>query len=451
MGDLELPRDLAAEKSVLGSVLVENRQFSLAAAIVQEGHFFREGHRAVWRAFARLDALRQPIDFVTLREALERAGDLEEAGGPAYLSSLMDGVPRASNIESYAQIVRDKATRRDLIAAARATLAEAFDGDDALDEVLSRAEARLLTVGRATARGDFLLAEDWIGEMFPVIDRASSERRAVTGVPCGLGMIDHLTRGWQPTDLVIIAGRPSDGKTSLMLQFALEASRHTFTTICSLEMSRQSVGFRAIALEARVDAFGLMTGRLKDHEMARVGDAMSRLAERRLAIDDSAGQTVTGLCGKVRRLAARYGTGIVFVDYLQLLHGTGENRTQEITQISGRLKALAKELNCPVVALSQLTRENARQGASTRPQLHNLRDGGSIEQDADVVLMIHRPNRQTETSRFEDGEAVELILAKQRNGPAGVVREAVWHAASMRFTDRSAPEAAQPTLAEARS
>lgn len=450
MTDLAPPHDLAAERSILGAVLVNNALFGVASAIVSEAHFYREGHRRVWRAYTRLDGAKQPIDFVTLREALERAGDLEEAGGPAYLSSLVDGVPRASNVESYAQIVRDKAARRELIAAARVTIADALEGDDPLDEVMDRAEARLLSVGRNTTAGDFVLAEDWIGEMFPAVDRATNEKRTVTGVPCGLASVDHLTRGWQPSDLIVIAGRPSDGKTSLMLQFALEASRHTFTTVCSLEMSRQSVGFRAIALEARVDAFRLMTGRLRDHEMARVGDAMQRLSERRLAIDDAAGQSIAGLCAKIRRLALRYGTGMVFVDYLQLLHGTGENRTQEITQISGRLKALAKDLNCPVVALSQLTRDSARQGAATRPALHNLRDGGSIEQDADVVLMIHRPNKQADSSRFGDGEEVELILAKQRNGPAGVVREAVWHAASMRFTDRSAPEAAQPTLAEAR-
>jgi replicative DNA helicase len=435
MSDRVAPHDLTAERAVLGAVLLEPEMFDVAeAAGLRAVHFFRTAHRQVWESFARVRGAGQPIDPLLVRADLAHAGTLEDVGGLVFLASLTDGVPRAMNVEGYARLVRQHAQRRDLIAVASQTVADAYDGGE-LDELLDRAESRLMAVGRDATRGEFVLASDWMSEMFAAVERASADKRTVTGVPCGLASIDHLTRGWQPADLIVIAGRPSDGKTALMMQFALEASRHAFVAVCSLEMSRLSVGWRVVALEARVDAFSLMTGHLTGPEMRRVGDAMARLAERRLAIDDAAGQSVSGLCAKVRRLTARYGAGIVFVDYLQLMHASGENRTQEITQISGRLKALAKDLNVPVVVLSQLTRDNAKGGAASRPQLHHLRDGGSIEQDADVVLMIHRPNKATDHGRFTDGEEVELILAKQRNGPANVNSKVHWHGPTMRFTD----------------
>lgn len=435
MSDRVAPHDLTAERAVLGAVLLEPEMFDVAeAAGLRAVHFFRTAHRQVWESFARVRGAGQPIDPLLVRADLAHADTLEDVGGLVFLASLTDGVPRAMNVEGYARLVRQHAQRRDLIAVASQTVADAYDGGE-LDELLDRAESRLMAVGRDATRGEFVLASDWMSEMFAAVERASADKRTVTGVPCGLASIDHLTRGWQPADLIVIAGRPSDGKTALMMQFALEASRHAFVAVCSLEMSRLSVGWRVVALEARVDAFSLMTGHLTGPEMRRVGDAMARLAERRLAIDDAAGQSVSGLCAKVRRLTARYGAGIVFVDYLQLMHANGENRTQEITQISGRLKALAKDLNVPVVVLSQLTRDNAKGGAASRPQLHHLRDGGSIEQDADVVLMIHRPNKATDHGRFTDGEEVELILAKQRNGPANVNSKVHWHGPTMRFTD----------------
>jgi replicative DNA helicase len=380
------------------------------------------------------------LDVVTLRDDLERAKTLEDVGGVLYISGLTDGVPLAVNVEGYARIVRQEAQRRALIAQANQTIEDAYEGGN-VDELIDGAEARLMSVGRDAARGEFVLASDWMSEMYRAVEKASIEKRAVTGVPSGLWEIDKLTRGWQPGDLIVIAGRPSDGKTALMMQFALEASKHCFAAVCSLEMSRLSVGFRAVALEAKVDAFRLMTGQLLDHEMRRVAEALERLSERQFAIDDAAGQSVSALCAKVRRLASRYGAGIVFVDYLQLLHGSGaENRTQEITQISGRLKALAKELNVPLFALSQLTRDSARGGPAVRPQLHNLRDGGTIEQDADVVMLIHRPNKSTESGRFQDNETVELILAKQRNGPQNRVIDLAWHGPTMRFAEMTQQE-----------
>jgi replicative DNA helicase len=436
MAERVQPHDLTAERAVLGSVLLQPDMFDVAEGVgLKARMFWRVEHGMIWSGFGRLRTAGQTIDTVTLRSDLDAAGKLEAIGGMLYLAGLVDGVPHAVNVESYARIVREKALLRDLIAQASRTIEDAYANED-VEEVLDAAESRFMAVGRETAKGDFVLASDWMSEMFNAVDKAATERRVISGVPCGLQSVDVLTRGWQPAELIVIAGRPSDGKTSLMMQFANEASRHVFAGVVSLEMSRLSVGFRWVALEARVDAFRLMTGHLHPHEMQRVSAAMERLSERRLAIDDVGGQSIAGLCAKVRRLANRYGLGIVFVDYLQLIHGSGaENRTQEITQISGRLKALAKELNVPIVALSQLTRDSAKAGAAARPQLHNLRDGGSIEQDADVVILIHRPNKATESGRFQDGEAAELIVAKQRNGPANRILPVHWDGPTMRFAD----------------
>lgn len=440
MSDRVAPHDLTAERAVLGAVLIEPEMFDVAEASgLRAVHFFRVAHRQLWEGFGRIRATGQSIDAVTVRADLETAGTLDGIGGLAYVVGLTDGVPRAVNVEGYARIVRQQAQRRDLIAQAARTIEDAFEGGD-VDALVDRAESRLMAVGRDATRGEFVLASDWMTEMFAAVDRASTDRRAITGIPSGLASIDHLTRGWQPGELIVIAGRPGDGKTALMMQFALEASRHAFAAVCSLEMSRVSVGWRVVALEARVDAFGLMTGRLHETEMKRVGAALASLAERRLAIDDAAGQSVSALCAKLRRLSARYGLGIAFVDYLQLLRGTAENRTQEIQQISGQLLALAKELNIPVVVLSQLSRDNAKGGS--RPQLHHLRDGGSIEQDAHVVLLIHRPNKAEDSNRFTDGETVELILAKQRMGPANLTKQVGWHGPTMRFTDLTREEGA---------
>lgn len=440
MSDRVAPHDLTAERAVLGAVLIEPEMFDVAEASgLRAVHFFRVAHRQLWEGFGRIRATGQSIDAVTVRADLETAGTLDDIGGLAYVVGLTDGVPRAVNVEGYARIVRQHAQRRDLIAQAARTIEDAFEGGD-VDALVDRAESRLMAVGRDATRGEFVLASDWMTEMFAAVDRASTDRRAITGIPSGLASIDHLTRGWQPGELIVIAGRPGDGKTALMMQFALEASRHAFAAVCSLEMSRVSVGWRVVALEARVDAFGLMTGRLHETEMKRVGAALASLAERRLAIDDAAGQSVSALCAKLRRLSARYGLGIAFVDYLQLLRGTAENRTQEIQQISGQLLALAKELNIPVVVLSQLSRDNAKGGS--RPQLHHLRDGGSIEQDAHVVLLIHRPNKAEDSNRFTDGETVELILAKQRMGPANLTKQVGWHGPTMRFTDLTREEGA---------
>lgn len=435
MSERVVPHDLTAERAVLGAVLLDAGMADVAEGVgLRAGSFFRDAHKRIWEAIGEVRASGVDPDAVTLRSALERSGQLAAAGGMVYLAGLVDGVPRALNVEGYARIVVDKALLRTLIAQANQTIEDAYANTDA-EEVLGLAESRVLSMSRETARGEFLLASDWMAEVWRAVDKAALEKRVISGVPCGLACIDNLTRGWQRSNLIVIGGRAGQGKSSLMMQFVNEASRHVFAGVVSLEMSREELGFRWAALEARVDAFRLMTGQLQGHEMTRVGEALARLSERRLAIDDAGGQTIAGLCARVRRLAHRYGIGIVFIDYLQLIQGAAENRTQEIAQISGRLVALAKELQIPVVVLSQLSREAAKGGPLSKPQLHNLRDSGAIEQDAHVVILIHRPNQQTESGRFQDGEAAELILAKQRNGPANRTLPVYWDGPSMRFAD----------------
>jgi replicative DNA helicase len=441
VGERVVPHDLTAERALLGAVLVEPGLADVAEATgLTARMFFRGGHRAIWGAIGAVRASGGAPEFVVLQSELARTQRLEDAGGVLYLSGLIEGVPRAVNVEGYARIVVEKARLRALLAQAQQTIEAVYDGGE-LEDVLAQAESNLLSLGQdAAGGGEFVPASEWMREMLGEAERAATERRIVSGVPTGLRALDTATRGWQPSNLIIVGGRPGDGKTSLMLQMASAASAHTMTAVVSLEMSRRELGFRWLAHEAQVDAWRLMTGRLTDHEQQRVGTAASVLSERRLAIDDAGGQSITGLCSRIRRLAHRDGVGIVFVDYLQLIHGSAENRTQEISQVSGRLLALAKELNIPVVALSQLTRDNARGGPAQRPQLHNLRDGGSIEQDAHVVLFIHRPHKPLDGGRLEGTEDAELILAKQRNGISNLTLPVTWDGPRFRFAERIADE-----------
>lgn len=440
-----LPHSIEAERSVLGAILIDNEAFPIAASVIDARAFFRDAHRRIFERLTAMAEQYQPMDLVTLREALERSGEVEEVGGPVYLGSLIDGVPRATNVEYYARIVKEKATLRKLIFAANRILSDAYEADQDADRIVDEAEAQVMAVGRQSVMTDFVLADDWRREIELVIDQAISTRQIVTGVPTGFSVLDGYTRGWQPADLIYIGGRPSDGKTALMLQMADAATEHCMTGICSLEMKRASVGQRYISMLAQVDLYRLMTGHLADHEQQRIGHALHTLAEKRLAIDDASGLTAMQLRAKIRRLAARYGLGIVFIDYLQLIQAAqkSENRNVELAGISASLKGLAKDLNIPVVVLSQFSREVAKQ--NRRPVLSDLRDSGSLEQDADVVLLIHRPEQKEDQGKYQDEEKAELILAKQRNGPRGTVH-LQWFGSQVRFMEKTC-DLSQPTLA----
>lgn len=437
-----LPHSLEAERAVLGGLIVDDGLFDVAAGVVTAQHFFRTAHAEIWKAMAALRDQSKPLDLTLLVEELKTRKQLDEVGGPAYVASLIDGVPRSTNVEYYAQVVREKALLRSLIGAAHGILNDAYTADEHADAVLDKAEKAVMGVGSAAAQGDFVLAEDWMRETYQLVEKAAADKRIVTGVPSGIQALDEKTRGWQHGDLIYLGARPSSGKTALALQMALHASQHTMVGFISLEMSRGVIGMRAVSMEARLDAFRLMTGHVSDYELRKASAAIESLGARRFAIDDASGSTATQLRAKARRFASRYGLGALFIDYMQLVHDTGnaENRNQELGKISAGWKSLARELNIPLIVLSQLSRSNDKE--NRRPKVSDLRDSGNLEQDADVVLLLWRPH-QHESGKFQDGEEAEIIVGKQRNGPIGPVRMQ-WIGEQMRFGEL-AEEPAAPT------
>lgn len=438
MGTRALPHNLDAEKAVLGVVLVDPALFDAAAALVSSVDFLRQAHQRIWQAMARLHERHTAPELLSVVSHLTDTGELDTVGGPAYLASLID-FGRGGHLDRYCGILREKTIRRGLIAAAQSILEDAYADIEDPALLVDRAERAVMDASRQrVSRGDFVLADDWFREVATQVNIAAETRRVVTGIESGIPALDRQLRGFQKGDLIFIGARPSVGKTALMLQLALHAADAVMTGIASLEMGRIPIGFRAVGLEAKVETFRLMKGDLTDREFARIGHALGVLGNKRLAIDDASGQTPAGVRAKVRRLAQRHGLGIVFLDYLQLLREAkgGENRNQEVSQISSGLKDLARELQVPVVVLSQLSRDSEKAGGNRRPQLWHLRDSGSLEQDADVVLLLHRPGQHSDGDRYKDGEEAEIIIAKQRNGPTGLIKMQ-WVAEQMRFAERA--------------
>lgn len=446
-----IPHHLEAERAVLGAVMIDNRVWPVARGIVSSHDFFRLTHRWVFEAIEAVAQRNEPMELLTVRVELERRGRLEEVGA-ADLYALIDGVPWSTNVEYYAKVVKEKATLRQLIDAAQRILVRSYEAEQSLDDVIDASEADIMRIGSARIVGDFVLPDRWMDEVRGIVQDAQHTRRVVTGVPTGLSLLDTYTRGFQASDLVFIGARPSTGKTSLALQLALAAAETVMVGFVSIEMPRRSIGIRAVSMESRVDAHRIMTGHVAPHEVTRINAAIARLEATRIAIDDSSSQTPAQLRAKVRRFTSRYGCGICFIDYMQLLRDeqgrAKENRNQELSAISAALKSLARELNIPIVVLSQLSRDSEKRGASRRPQLWDLRDSGSLEADADLVMLLHRPNQHDEEPKqYADGEEAQLIVAKHRNGPTGTIKLR-WLASTMRFaemeTHRAEPE--QPAM-----
>ncbi len=418
-----LPHNLDAEKSVLGAVLIHNEAFNYAVEIVQARDFFRDAHRRIFEKMERLSERGDAIDLVTLKEELIRAGELDAVGGPAYLATLVDGVPRSTNVEYYARIVKEKSTLRALIAVTAQISARAYEADDDPNTILDEAEQAIFSIAEDRVREGFVSMRDIVGESLPKIEQLFEHKRLVTGVETGFTDLDQMTRGLQAGDLVIVAARPSMGKTSLVLNIAEHASIKSGTTVgfFSLEMSREQLFVRLLTSVARIDSHRLMTGTVGQRDYQQLSHAIGVLSDARLYIDDSPGVGVLEMRAKARRLAAEHGLGLLVVDYLQLMTGRGrfENRTLELAAISRGLKGLAKELGVPVVALSQLSRAPESR-SDHRPLLSDLRESGALEQDADVVLMLYRADMYPDAKPEDEGRA-ELIVAKQRNGPTGTV------------------------------
>jgi replicative DNA helicase len=427
----QVPWSEEAEISVLSAMLIDGDAVARAIETVGDGSFYREANRRIFRAMVRLYSRGEVIDVVTLSDELKSSGELDGAGGMAYLARLVDAVPTAANIEYHCRILRDKSVLRQLIDSATDIVRDAYDAPAGeVDDTLDRAEQRIFQIAQASQRQGFVWIKEILWPTFERIEELQSSPGSVTGVPSGFPDLDNLTAGFQKGDLIIVAGRPSMGKTALALNFAQHAAiaKEIPVAVFSLEMSKESLVQRLLCSEGRVDSGRLRRGRLQDDEYARLATAAGHLNTAPIWIDDSPAITALEVRAKARRLAAEVDLGLIIVDYLQLMTGPGnaDNRQQEISAISRSIKAIAKELNVPVVALSQLSRA-PEQRNDKRPVLADLRESGAIEQDADLVLFVYREEvyRRPGDMVDDSGESIEgktdLIIGKQRNGPTGTV------------------------------
>jgi replicative DNA helicase len=421
------PQNIEAEQSVLGAVLLENEAINQALEILTPDDFYRETHREIFRAMMDLSDHNQPVDAITLTDALRTKGVLEQVGGPAYIAELADTVPTAANVAHYARIVREKAVLRSLATIATDIASSAYEANANVDEFLDTAEHRIFEISERRIKPSFHTMPELTRESLRILERLYENRELVTGVPTGFKDLDVLTAGLQPSDLVVIAARPSMGKTALALNIAayaaMDAEPRRGVAFFSLEMSKEQLVLRMLCSEARVDSAKARAGYLSERDFPKLAQAAARLSEANIFIDDSSDTTAITLKAKCRRLARDRSNnlGLVLVDYLQLMRSArpGESREKEIAEISRSLKALAKELKLPVIALSQLNRQ-VETRPDRRPLLADLRESGAIEQDADVIAFIYREEMYKKDSK-EPGVA-EIIVAKQRNGPTDTVK-----------------------------
>jgi replicative DNA helicase len=418
------PQNLEAEQSVLGAVLLDNAAMAKAMEALTEEDFYRTAHRKIYQAMLDLSEHGEVIDQITLTEQLKARGELESVGGAAYLAELVQVVPTAANIKYHCKIVREKALLRGLIATSTEVITRGYDGLSQVDELLDFAERSVFSLAQGKLGRSFTRLKDIIKESLDLVDTLHKRGKAVTGVPTGFEDLDELTAGLQPSDLVVIAGRPSMGKTSLALGVAQHAAiKHGQKVgIFSLEMSKEQLVLRMLSSEASVDSHALRIGKLQKEDWWRLAEAAGKLEQAPIFIDDTGALTVQQMRGKARRLKQESGgLDLLIVDYLQLMQGRSdaESRQQEISDISRSLKALAKELHVPVVALSQLSRA-VESRKPPIPLLAELRESGAIEQDADVVIFIYRDEIYNPDS--DEKGIAQIMVKKHRNGPTGDVK-----------------------------
>ncbi|HUK87480.1 MAG TPA: replicative DNA helicase [Terriglobales bacterium] len=445
--DRGLPASVDAERAILGAILLDNLAFHQAAEALRPDDFSLDSHRRIFARMGELSEAGRGIDIITLSEGLAAKKELEAIGGVGYLSSLTDGVPKRANIEHHVRIVRDKAMLRGLIHAAQAAIVQASEQSEPAEEILDAAESAIFKLSDARLGTRFLGVRDIVKESFGSIDALYQRGQRITGLETHYADLDGMTSGLQPSELVIIAARPSMGKTAFALNIAENAAvmDKKVVGVFSLEMSREALLLRLLCSQARVDSHKLRTGFLGREDFEKLVAALGALNDAPIFIDDTPGISLHEMRAKCRRLQQTEGRlDLVIVDYLQLMSPSGlggkryENRTQEVSAMSRGLKALAKELRAPVVALSQLSRAPESRGGDHRPQLSDLRESGSIEQDADVVAFIFREEVYKPDDPDLDGLA-ELIIAKQRNGPTGKI-ELVFLKRSTRFESRAVGE-----------
>ncbi len=421
------PQAVDIEAAVLGAMLLDKEALAKAFEVIDAEAFYRPAHGLIFRAMVGLFERSEPVDLITLAEELRRRGDLEKVGGEYALTELTARVASSANVEYHAHIVLEKSLMRQLIASSSEVILRAFsETEDALG-LLDQAETKIFDISEQRMKKSFVTMGAAVTKTMALLESIHGSHSGVTGVPAGFTDLDNLTGGFQPSDLIIIAGRPSQGKTALVLSLARNASVLHDVPIAffSLEMSVQQLVMRLMCAEARVDAHKVRTGRLPEDEWRKLSVSVGRLYKAKIFIDDTPSLGILELRAKARRLKAEHNIGLVVVDYLQLMQGprNAQSREQEISAISRSLKALAKELNIPVIALSQLNR-SVEARTDKRPALADLRESGAIEQDADVVLFVHRPEMYgLEAQGGESSEGLaEIIIGKQRNGPTDTIR-----------------------------
>jgi len=418
------PQHIEAAQSILGGILIENEAINRVTEILDADDFYRDTHRKIFNALINLSERDEPADLITLTNELRKSDQLDSIGGASYLASLIDSVPTAANIQYYARIVKEKAILRKLIQTSTEIITQSYEDRGDVEGFLDEAERAIFDISEKRVRPSFYPIREIVKESFATIEKLFKKKEAVTGVPSGFKELDRMTAGFQPSDLIIIAGRPSMGKTAFCLDVAEYAAidNKIPVAIFSLEMSKEQLVIRMLCSQAHVEGTRLRTGYLNESDWPKLTIAAGSLSESPIYIDDSAALSVLELRAKARRLKSDHGLGMVIVDYLQLMKGRSrvESRQQEISEISRSLKALSKELNIPVIAVSQLSRKTEER-TGNRPQLSDLRESGAIEQDADLILFIYRDEVYNRSEDNPNRGKAEVIIGKQRNGPIGKI------------------------------
>lgn len=418
------PQNVEAEQSVLGGILIENDAINKVLEILTPEDFYRDAHRRIYNALINLSTRDEPADLITLTNELRKIDQLDAAGGASYIASLIDSVPTAANIEYYARIVKEKSILRQLIQTSTEIITESYQDRSDVESFLDEAERSIFQISENRVRPSFYPIRDIVKQSFKTLERLYEKKELVTGVPSGFKELDQMTAGFQPSDLIIVAGRPSMGKTAFCLNVVQYAAieKKTPVAVFSLEMSKEQLVIRLLCSEAHVEGTRLRTGFLSEEDWPRLTIAAGNLSEAPIFIDDTAALSVLELRAKARRLKADQGLGMLIIDYLQLMKGRArvESRQQEISEISRSLKAVAKELNIPVIAVSQLSRRTEER-TGMRPQLSDLRESGAIEQDADLILFLYRDEVYNRSEDNPNRGKAEMIIGKQRNGPTGKI------------------------------
>ena len=419
------PQSIDAEESVLGSILLDNQAINICLERIRSEDFYKSSHQIVFEAMAKLSDKREPIDIITLGQQLRAMGQLESVGGAQTLSYLASSVPNSANVPCYVRVIKEMSIRRRLINESTDIINSAFEMEGEIEDFLDSTEQRILGVSDFRVNQSFHRVGDVVQDSIRIVEQLYDQKEPVTGVPSGLVKLDKLTAGFQPSDLVIVAARPSMGKTALVLGWSQFVGIYNRKPVAffSLEMSKEQLVLRMLCSESRINNSSVRTGQLSERDFARIVEGASRISDADIFIDDTPAITITELRAKARRLHRDHSLGLIVVDYLQLLRSPAysHSREQEISDISRSLKALAKELNVPVVALSQLNR-SVESRTDKRPMMSDLRESGAIEQDADVIMFIYRDEVYNKES--PDKGVAEIIISKQRLGPTGTIRVA---------------------------